>query len=279
MTQVVVIEPFTIAGSTTPAIGSTVDIDASLAALMVTARKARYVTAPGLSESNPGGGLTAAQVAAVQSLVSTPGIPGAAALSATDYLPSPVSWPAPSSAAVSTTAVVSQVSSVVTPTTPLAARIVWLDLEPPVGATTDAAGYAVGAKTINLASAGTGAFYAGDVVTIAGQSNEYTLLAGDSNVSNGGTITLAGTGVLVAISAAATAITLVRRGPLAHIAANCDNDLEGLLRSQDPATRDASVRLGEAIVLRSDTPLSILHLSASTSVLINASRIETVFGS
>lgn len=75
------------------------------------------------------------------------------------------------------------------------------------GATTDAAGYAVGATTITLASAGTGTILAGDVISFAGDTNKYLVVTGDADVSGGGTITIAGPGLRVAISGA-TAITL-----------------------------------------------------------------------
>lgn len=75
-------------------------------------------------------------------------------------------------------------------------------------ATTNAAGYAEGATVITLASAGTGTIKAGDVVTFAGDTNKYHVIAGDTDVSNGGTITLAAPGLRVALPAAATAITV-----------------------------------------------------------------------
>jgi hypothetical protein len=76
-------------------------------------------------------------------------------------------------------------------------------------ATTNAAGYAVGATTLTLASAGTGTFVAGDVVTFAGDTNKYVIVTGDSDVSNGGTIVIAAPGLRVAMSAATKAITVV----------------------------------------------------------------------
>lgn len=75
-------------------------------------------------------------------------------------------------------------------------------------ATTNAAGYAVGATSITLASAGTGTIVAGDVITFAGDTNQYVVVGGDTDVSNGGTITLAKPGLRKAIPAAATAITV-----------------------------------------------------------------------
>ena len=75
-------------------------------------------------------------------------------------------------------------------------------------ATTDNAGYAVGATVLTLASAGTGTIVAGDIITFAGDSNKYVVASGDADVSNGGTITLAEPGLRVAMSAATKAITV-----------------------------------------------------------------------
>jgi len=76
-------------------------------------------------------------------------------------------------------------------------------------ATTNNAGYAVGATTLTLASAGTGTIIAGDVVTFAGDSNKYLVVTGDADVSGGGTIVIAAPGLRVAMSAATKAITVV----------------------------------------------------------------------
>lgn len=76
-------------------------------------------------------------------------------------------------------------------------------------ATTNAAGYAVGATVITLASAGTGTVLAGDAITFAGDTNKYLVASGDADVSNGGTITLAAPGLRKAIGTSATAITVV----------------------------------------------------------------------
>lgn len=77
------------------------------------------------------------------------------------------------------------------------------------GATTNNAGYAVGATTLTLASAGTGAILAGDVVTFAGDPNQYVVKTGDADVSGGGTIVLQDPGLRIAMSAATKAITVV----------------------------------------------------------------------
>ena len=76
-------------------------------------------------------------------------------------------------------------------------------------ATTDNAGYAVGATTLTLAVAGTGTILAGDVLTFAGDSNQYVVVTGDAAVAGGGTIVLQEPGLQVAMSAATKAITVV----------------------------------------------------------------------
>ena len=76
-------------------------------------------------------------------------------------------------------------------------------------ATTNDAGYAVGATVLTLASAGTGTILAGDVVTFAGDANKYVVASGDADVSGGGTITLSAPGLRVAMSAATKAITVL----------------------------------------------------------------------
>lgn len=75
-------------------------------------------------------------------------------------------------------------------------------------ATTNAAGYAKGATTITLASAGTGTILAGDFISFAGDANQYRVVTGDADVSNGGTVVLAAPGLMEAIPAAATNITV-----------------------------------------------------------------------
>lgn len=76
-------------------------------------------------------------------------------------------------------------------------------------ATVNNAGYAVGATSLTLSSAGTGTLVAGDVVTFAGDANKYVVVSGDTDVSNGGTLVIAAPGLKVAMSAATKAITVV----------------------------------------------------------------------
>jgi hypothetical protein len=90
------------------------------------------------------------------------------------------------------------------------------------GSTTDAAGYAINATTINLASAGVGAIDVNDLVSFDnGDTTRYLVTAGDDDVSNGGSLTIStrisasgtiesGTGLKVAIPTSATAITVYK---------------------------------------------------------------------
>ena len=79
-------------------------------------------------------------------------------------------------------------------------------------ATTNAAGYAIGATAITLATAGTGVVAAGDMVTFAGDTNKYnveSVVFAGANPAAGDVITLAEPGLRVAITTSATAITTV----------------------------------------------------------------------
>jgi len=80
-----------------------------------------------------------------------------------------------------------------------------------VGATTDATGYALGLKTITLASAGTGSVLIGDVITFAGDTQTYAITAGDASVAGGGTLSFE-PGLKVAIATSTTAITVKGAG-------------------------------------------------------------------
>lgn len=77
-------------------------------------------------------------------------------------------------------------------------------------ATTGTAGYAKGATTIALASAGTGTILAGDYISFAGDSRKYLVVTGDADVSDGGSIVIAAPGLMQAIPAVATNITVAR---------------------------------------------------------------------
>lgn len=75
-------------------------------------------------------------------------------------------------------------------------------------ATTNTAGYAVGATAITLASAGTGTILAGDVISFAGDASKYLVVSGDADVSGGGAITIAAPGLRQALPGSAVAVTL-----------------------------------------------------------------------
>ena len=75
------------------------------------------------------------------------------------------------------------------------------------GATTDSTGYALGLKTITLASAGTGTILVNDIILFAGDTQTYVVTAGDADVSGGGTVSFE-PGLQVVIAASPTAITL-----------------------------------------------------------------------
>lgn len=76
-------------------------------------------------------------------------------------------------------------------------------------ATTDNAGYAAGATTITLASAGTGTILTGDIISHARDTgNKYVVGTGDADVSGGGTFIVNAPGIVNAITAATSALTL-----------------------------------------------------------------------
>lgn len=74
-------------------------------------------------------------------------------------------------------------------------------------ASTSGAALPVGTTVIPLTAGGAGTILAGDSITFAGDTNRYIVTVGDADVSNGGSITIAG-GLLQAIPAAATVITI-----------------------------------------------------------------------
>lgn len=72
--------------------------------------------------------------------------------------------------------------------------------------TSNTTGYAIGATQITLIT-GTGTILAGDVVTVAGDTNKY-IAAKDLGTDGAGVLTLAKPGLRVAVAAAATAVTV-----------------------------------------------------------------------
>lgn len=77
------------------------------------------------------------------------------------------------------------------------------------GATTNAAGYATGSATMTLASAGTGTLLVGDTIRFANDiTTLYRVTAGDTDVSNGGTVSIY-PALQIAIPTSATAIEVM----------------------------------------------------------------------
>lgn len=79
-----------------------------------------------------------------------------------------------------------------------------------ISATTNNAGYAIGATSIVLSSAAV-ALVKGDVITFNGDTNKYVVAADLSGT--GGTLTLAAPGLRQAIPASTTSITVIATGP------------------------------------------------------------------
>jgi hypothetical protein len=77
-------------------------------------------------------------------------------------------------------------------------------------ATTSNAGFAAGATSLVLASAGTGTILAGDVISLASENagHKFVVTSGDADVSDGGTISIGAPGLRAAITTATRAITL-----------------------------------------------------------------------
>ena len=75
------------------------------------------------------------------------------------------------------------------------------------GATTDTAGYAIGATSITLASDGTGRIAAGQTARFGDDTTDYLVTTGTNDVSGGGTIVVT-PALVAAIPAAATAIAV-----------------------------------------------------------------------
>jgi hypothetical protein len=114
--------------------------------------------------------------------------------------------------------------------------LLWREEGTAVSATTNTTGYAIGARLITLAAAGTGNIRDGDTVTFAADPHTYLVETGlGVDVSAGGTIKLAAPGLLAAIPASAVPVTLA---PFRHRNADCVVILTAL-RGGRPANTDA----------------------------------------
>ncbi len=76
------------------------------------------------------------------------------------------------------------------------------------GLKTDSTGYAIGATSLTVATDGSGTILAGDVVTFAGDANQYVVVSG-GDMGSGGTLVIAAPGLKVAIATAQVNIVVV----------------------------------------------------------------------
>ena len=135
-------------------------------------------------------------------------------------------------------------------------------------ATTDNAGYAIGATSLTLASAGTGTLVAGDVVTFAGDTNKYVVVSGSADVSAGGTLVLQKPGLRVAMSAATKAITVV-----AAAARNMAFSKDALVLAARPPALPAGGDMADDRMMMQD-PISGLVFEVSVYKLYRQVRYE-----
>lgn len=83
-------------------------------------------------------------------------------------------------------------------------------------ATTSAAALTVGQTVLPLATAGTGVCAAGDIITLANDTNKYVVASvsfAGANPASGDSITIAAPGIRMAQTSAARAITMIATGP------------------------------------------------------------------
>ena len=115
-------------------------------------------------------------------------------------------------------------------------------------ATTNAAGYAIGATELVLATAGTGVVAAGDAITIAGDTNQYVIKSvvfAGANPAAGDTITIGAPGLRIAITTSATAITVI-----ANSARNmCFNRAALVLAARAPARPEEGDGASDSMII------------------------------
>lgn len=75
--------------------------------------------------------------------------------------------------------------------------------------TTDTTGYPVGTTSITMASAGSGTIIPGDIVTFAGDSNQYVATTTVAALGSGGTLGLAAPGLMKAVAASNVVVTVI----------------------------------------------------------------------
>lgn len=111
--------------------------------------------------------------------------------------------------------------------------------------TTGTAGYALGIKTVALASAGTGAFLVGDVITFAGDTQTYVITSGDADVSGGGSISFE-PGLKVVLPASNVAITC-KATHVVNLAFHRDAFALAVRPVQDVAITDAQRQASQTV--------------------------------
>lgn len=63
-----------------------------------------------------------------------------------------------------------------------------------------------------------------------------------------------------------------------YISANCLNAVEGLAATQNAKRRDATITIGDAILLISDTPITRLDFSSDTAVTSATHSLQVTWG-
>lgn len=63
-----------------------------------------------------------------------------------------------------------------------------------------------------------------------------------------------------------------------NIAANCTNDVEGLVASQSALQRDYQMTMGDAILIVSPTPITRLNFSSDTAISASTHNLTVTFG-
>jgi len=63
-----------------------------------------------------------------------------------------------------------------------------------------------------------------------------------------------------------------------NVAANCGNDVEGLVASQSAKQRDAQMTMGDALLIVSPTPITSLNFSSDGAITADTHRLLVTFG-
>ena len=63
-----------------------------------------------------------------------------------------------------------------------------------------------------------------------------------------------------------------------NIAANCENDVAGIVASQSALQRDAQMTMGDALLLISPIPITSLNFSSDGAITSDTHRLSVIFG-